>query len=117
MILKPGPFINSEWPRGVGSYGAIPEWFKQANPNALARQPDGSFFSTDFLGRADGHQPSYYAPQSYRYAQPVRYGTYNNYRTYSAPYGGVPQRGYYRARTNFGPFGIFGGTTIQSGSN
>lgn len=63
VIFKPGPFINSEWPYGLGSFGAVPEWFKQKHPGALALKPDGSPFTTDLLGRAHGRQPSLFAPE------------------------------------------------------
>lgn len=63
VIFKPGPFINSEWPYGLGSFGAVPEWFKQKHPASLARKPDGSPFTTDLLGGAQGRQPSLFAPE------------------------------------------------------
>jgi hypothetical protein len=63
VVIKPGPFINSEWPYGLGSFGAVPEWFKQKYPSALARKPDGSPFTTDLLGGAQGRQPSLFAPE------------------------------------------------------
>lgn len=62
VTIKPGPFINSEWPNGVGSFGAVPQWWKDKNLASLARQPDGSFFSFDLLGRKEGRQPSFFAP-------------------------------------------------------
>lgn len=63
VVIKPGPFINSEWPYGLGSFGAVPQWFKLKYPGALARKPDGSPFSTDLLGGANGRQPSLFAPE------------------------------------------------------
>src|SRR5687768_9673079 len=63
VVIKPGPFINSEWPYGLGSFGAVPDWFKQKHPSALARKPDGSPFTTDLLGGANGRQPSLFAPE------------------------------------------------------
>lgn len=63
VIFKPGPFINSEWPYGLGSFGAVPEWFKQKHPGSLALKPDGTPFTTDLLGRAHGRQPSLFAPE------------------------------------------------------
>lgn len=59
--LKPGPFINAEWPNGMGSFGGVPQWWKDQNPQALARKPDGSPFSFDLLGRSAGNQPSYFS--------------------------------------------------------
>jgi hypothetical protein len=44
VIAKPGPLITAEWPRGFGSFGAVPDWWKQANPDALAKKSDGSSF-------------------------------------------------------------------------
>lgn len=69
VIFKPGPFINSEWPYGLGSFGAVPEWFKAKFPGALARRPDGSPFTTDLLGRAHGRQPSFFAPELLTYTE------------------------------------------------
>lgn len=67
VIFKPGPFINSEWPTGVGSFGAIPHWFKRAYPGAMALKPDGKPFSTDLFGSSKGFQPSYFAPELMRH--------------------------------------------------
>jgi hypothetical protein len=61
VYLKPGPFINAEWPNGLGSFGGVPDWWKNAHPAALARQPNGQPFSFDLLGRATGYQPSFFA--------------------------------------------------------
>lgn len=62
VVIKPGPFINSEWPRGVGSFGAVPNWFRARHVDALARTPQGTPFSTDPFGRPFGYQPSFFAP-------------------------------------------------------
>lgn len=62
VLLKPGPFINSEWPCGVGTFGAVPAWFKRRHPEALARGPDGRPVTTDLLGRPRGRQPSLFSP-------------------------------------------------------
>lgn len=69
VIFKPGPFINSEWPYGIGSFGAIPEWFKAKFPGSLARKPDGSPFTVDLIGRAHGRQPSLFAPELLQYTE------------------------------------------------
>jgi hypothetical protein len=63
VMLKPGPFINAEWPYGMGSFGAVPEWFKRGHPGALARGPDGRPSSCDPLGRWFGSQPTFLAPE------------------------------------------------------
>jgi hypothetical protein len=63
VIAKPGPFINSEWPTGVGSFGAVPAWFKERHPQALALQGDGKPFTTDLFKRGRGGQPSPFAPE------------------------------------------------------
>ncbi|MGE0708660.1 MAG: beta-galactosidase [Planctomycetota bacterium] len=63
VVLKPGPWINSEWPRGVPSFGAIPRWFRAQHPGAFALRPTGERFSTDPLGRAYGWQPSPWAQE------------------------------------------------------
>jgi beta-galactosidase GanA len=31
VVLKPGPLITGEWPRGAGTFGAVPAWWKAAN--------------------------------------------------------------------------------------
>ncbi|MBL4844944.1 MAG: beta-galactosidase [Planctomycetes bacterium] len=62
VVIKPGPFINSEWPRGIGSFGAVPNWFRARHVDCLARTPSGELFSTDPLGRPFGYQPSFFAP-------------------------------------------------------
>ncbi|HZU95930.1 MAG TPA: beta-galactosidase [Planctomycetota bacterium] len=62
VAIKPGPFINSEWPYGLGSFGAIPQWWKDAHPDALALDPQGNFFTFDLFGRPQGRQPSFFSP-------------------------------------------------------
>ncbi|MEZ0230585.1 MAG: beta-galactosidase, partial [Planctomycetota bacterium] len=62
VTIKPGPFINSEWPNGLGSFGAVPQWWKDKNPSSLALGSDGKFFSFDLLGQKEGRQPSFFAP-------------------------------------------------------
>lgn len=63
VVFKPGPFINAEWPYGLGTFGAIPEWFKVKYPGSLARKPDGSPFTVDLLGGPRGRQPSFFSPE------------------------------------------------------
>ena len=63
VIAKPGPLITGEWPRGFGSYGAIPDWWKAANPDALAKKADGSDFDFNANPLAQtSKQPSYLHP-------------------------------------------------------
>lgn len=62
VALKPGPFINAEWPNGLGSFGAVPQWWKEKHPDALARKPNGDPFSFALLGGPEGRQPSFFSP-------------------------------------------------------
>ncbi|MBW2529024.1 MAG: beta-galactosidase [Deltaproteobacteria bacterium] len=62
VLYKPGPLITAEWPRGFGNFGAVPAWWKEENPDALARSPDGSPFNYSPLGAADQTQPSLLHP-------------------------------------------------------
>lgn len=59
VVLKPGPSITGEWPRGFGTFGAIPEWFKAANPDLLERSADGSQWTFSPLGDPRAAQPAY----------------------------------------------------------
>ena len=61
--LKPGPFITAEWPRGFGSFGAVPSWFRTRYPQALARTSAGRAWTFDPLGGRDQTQPRYDAPE------------------------------------------------------
>ncbi|KAF0244933.1 MAG: hypothetical protein FD180_2083 [Planctomycetota bacterium] len=61
--LKPGPFITAEWPRGFGSFGAVPSWFRKRHPGALARTSAGRAWTFDPLGGRDQTQPRYDAPE------------------------------------------------------
>ncbi|MFO0750791.1 MAG: beta-galactosidase [Myxococcota bacterium] len=62
VILKPGPLITGEWPRGFGSFGAVPEWWKAAHPGSLVRKADGSLYSYSPTGDERQRQPSYLDP-------------------------------------------------------
>jgi hypothetical protein len=63
VIAKPGPLITAEWPRGFGSFGAIPDFWKEANQAALAKKADGSNFDFSSLpGSPKSLQPSYLHP-------------------------------------------------------
>jgi len=66
--LKPGPLITAEWPRGFGTFGAVPAWWKERHPQALCRDRDGRPFSFHPLypwlrGTAADRQPSLLAPE------------------------------------------------------
>jgi hypothetical protein len=65
--FKPGPLITGEWPRGFGSFGAAPAWWKRKHPEALCLDRDGRAFSFHPLypwlrGGLDDRQPSFLAP-------------------------------------------------------
>lgn len=63
--VKPGPLINSEWPRGLGTFGAVPAWWKDQNPGSLVLNADGNPWSFSPLGYwlvPDQAQPSYLDP-------------------------------------------------------
>ncbi len=64
VVAKPGPLITAEWPRGFGSFGAVPDWWKEQNQDALAKKADGSNF--DFAPLPVGarsFQPTYLHPK------------------------------------------------------
>ncbi len=61
--LKPGPFITAEWPRGFGSFGAVPAWFRERYPGSLVTRPGGGAWTFDPLGGGDQTQPRYDAPE------------------------------------------------------
>ncbi len=63
VVAKPGPLITSEWPRGFGTYGAVPAWWKDAFPDALAKKSDGSTFTFSPTGDASQSQPTYLDPR------------------------------------------------------
>ncbi len=62
VVFKPGPLITGEWPRGFGTFGAVPAWWKQAHPEALARKSNGQLFNYSPTGAADQTQPTYLHP-------------------------------------------------------
>ncbi len=45
VFARPGPLITGEWPKGPGSFGAVPDWWKAAHPEALALKADGTPFN------------------------------------------------------------------------
>ncbi len=59
VVLKPGPGITGEWPRGFGSFGAIPEWWKSENPGSMALGRDGKPWSFSPFGDERSRQPAY----------------------------------------------------------
>jgi beta-galactosidase len=62
VILKPGPLITGEWPRGFGTFGAVPAWWKAAHPESLERGANGKPFSFHPLGVKDQRQPAMLDP-------------------------------------------------------
>lgn len=62
VLYKPGPLITAEWPRGFGTFGAVPAWWKQAHPEALVRNARGELWSYSPTGAMDQRQPSYLHP-------------------------------------------------------
>jgi len=62
VILKPGPLITGEWPKGFGSFGAVPAWWKTAHPESLALKADGTPFNYSPSGDETQTQPSYLDP-------------------------------------------------------
>ncbi len=63
IVAKPGPLITSEWPRGFGTYGAVPKWWKDAFPDALVKKADWSTFTFSPTGDASQSQPTYLDPR------------------------------------------------------
>ncbi len=62
VVYKPGPLITAEWPRGFGTFGAVPLWWKQAHPEALVRDTKGTLWTYSPTGDEDQRQPSYLHP-------------------------------------------------------
>lgn len=62
VVYKPGPLITAEWPRGFGTFGAVPQWWKLAHPEALVRDTKGSLWTYSPTGDEDQRQPSYLHP-------------------------------------------------------
>lgn len=62
VVFKPGPLITAEWPRGFGTFGAVPAWWKEAHPEALVRNAKGDLYSYSPTGAVDQRQPSYLHP-------------------------------------------------------
>lgn len=62
VILKPGPLITGEWPRGAGTFGAVPAWWKADHEEALARDANGNLFNSSDTRASDQQQPSILHP-------------------------------------------------------
>lgn len=64
VIYKPGPLITAEWPRGFGTFGAVPTWWKKAHPETLVRKANGDYFTYSFSLTPDPsqRQPTYLHP-------------------------------------------------------
>lgn len=62
VIFKPGPLITGEWPRGFGTFGAIPQWFKDTHPEALVRDAKGALWSYSPTNDPSQRQPTYLHP-------------------------------------------------------
>jgi beta-galactosidase GanA len=62
VIYKPGPLITAEWPRGFGSFGAVPEWWKAAHPETLMKKANGDYYSYSPTGDDRQRQPTYLHP-------------------------------------------------------
>ena len=63
VVYKPGPLITAEWPRGFGTFGAVPQWWKEAHPEALVRAGDGSIWTYSPTKDPSQRQPSYLHPE------------------------------------------------------
>lgn len=63
VVLKPGPCVMGEWPRGFGSYGSAPGWWKQANRGSLEVTASGKQFSFSLFGDPPERQPAYLDPE------------------------------------------------------
>ncbi|MBI5366091.1 MAG: beta-galactosidase [Planctomycetes bacterium] len=62
VVIKPGPYITAEWPTGFGSFGAVPQWLKDANPATLVRRHTGLPWSFALDGAPTGRQCTYLHP-------------------------------------------------------
>lgn len=63
VMLKPGPLITAEWPRGFGTFGAVPAWWKEAHPEALELTPNGKPYKFgNFWNNGDQAQPALLHP-------------------------------------------------------
>lgn len=68
IFARPGPLITGEWPKGPGTFGAVPTWWKTAHPEALALRADGTPFNFSVSATAGLKndptqvQPSYLHP-------------------------------------------------------
>ncbi|MEZ4394451.1 MAG: hypothetical protein R3A48_25545 [Polyangiales bacterium] len=83
VIAKPGPLITGEWYNGFGYFGAVPAWWKAADPSSLVRNARGETWS--YGNGAAGHQPSYSTRPSSR----RRGAGTPGWRKSSAPFSGA----------------------------
>ncbi len=59
VVFKPGPLITGEWPRGFGTFGAVPPWFKDKHPEALVRDAKGALWTYSPTNDPTQRQPTY----------------------------------------------------------
>lgn len=59
VIAKPGPLITAEWPKGFGTFGAIPAWWKAAHPGSLVKKANGDVYNYSPTGDATQVQPTF----------------------------------------------------------
>ena len=59
VIAKPGPLITAEWPKGFGTFGAIPAWWKAAHPGSLVKKANGDTYNYSPTGDATQVQPTF----------------------------------------------------------
>ena len=59
VVAKPGPLITAEWPKGFGTFGAVPAWWKAAHPGSLVKKANGDTFNFSPTGDATQTQPTF----------------------------------------------------------
>lgn len=62
VVFKPGPLITGEWPKGFGTFGAVPAWWKTKHPEALVKKANGDLWSYSPTGDTAQRQPTYLHP-------------------------------------------------------
>ncbi|MBK6462246.1 MAG: beta-galactosidase [Myxococcales bacterium] len=62
VVAKPGPLITAEWPKGFGTFGAVPAWWKAAHPRSLIQKASGETYNFSPTGDASQTQPTYLDP-------------------------------------------------------
>lgn len=63
VVAKPGPLITAEWPKGFGTFGAVPAWWKAAHPQSLVKKANGDTYSFSPTGDSTQTQPTYLDPE------------------------------------------------------